>query len=79
MNKEEFEVSELGSPQVGVICPLIANIYLNEFDQKMMKRGHRIVRYAEDILIFTCSKSAAENALCQARAILEDDLKLIMN
>ena len=40
MNKEEFEPSELGSPQGGVISPLIANVYLNEFDQEMMKRGH---------------------------------------
>lgn len=79
MNKGEFEPSELGSPQGGVISPLIANVYLNEFDQEMMKRGHRIVRYADDILIFTHSVSAAENALCQARAILEDDLKLTVN
>ena len=58
---------------------MVANVYLNEFDQEMMKRGHRIVRYANDILIFTRSKSAAENALCQARVILEDDLKLTVN
>ena len=79
MNDEEFEESELGSPQGGVISPLIANVYLNEFDQEMMRRGHRIVRYADDILIFCRSRSAAENALAQASRILEDDLKLTVN
>ena len=79
MNKVEFEPSELGSPQGGVISPLIANVYLNEFDQEMMRRGHRIVRYADDILIFTRSQSAAENALHQASKILEEDLKLTVN
>ncbi|EDM28975.1 probable reverse transcriptase/maturase family protein [Lentisphaera araneosa HTCC2155] len=79
MNKGEFEPSELGSPQGGVISPLIANVYLNEFDQEMMRRGHRIVRYADDILIFTRSQSAAENALAQASKILEEDLKLTVN
>lgn len=79
MDKEEFKPSELGSPQGGVISPLIANVYLNEFDQEMMKRGHRIVRYADDILIFTRSKSAAGNALSKAKVILEDKLKLTVN
>ena len=79
MNKEEFEPSELGSPQGGVISPLIANVYLNEFDQEMRRRGHRIVRYADDILIFCHSRSAAENALIKATEILEVDLKLTVN
>lgn len=69
----------LGSPQGGVISPLIANIYLDAFDQEMMKRGHRIVRYADDILIFKQSRRSAENALQVATKILETDLKLIIN
>lgn len=40
--------TEIGSPQGGVISPLIANIYLDAFDQEMRRRGHRIVRYADD-------------------------------
>lgn len=65
-----WEESELGSPQGGVISPLLANIYLDEFDQEMMRRKHRIVRYADDILIFCTSKSGAENALKVASQIL---------
>jgi hypothetical protein len=45
----------------------------------MKKRGHRIVRYADDILILTRSKSAAENALKQASQYLEGELKLTVN
>ncbi len=74
-----WQESELGSPQGGVISPLLANIYLDEFDQEMMKREHRIVRYADDILIFCTSKSGAENALKVASHILEVTLKLKVN
>ncbi len=74
-----FESSELGSPQGGVISPLLSNIYLDEFDQEMMRRKHRIVRYADDILIFCTSKSGAENALKVASHILEVTLKLKVN
>ncbi|WP_245556389.1 group II intron maturase-specific domain-containing protein [Algicola sagamiensis] len=45
----------------------------------MRRRGHRIVRYADDILIFYRSRSGAENALRQATKILEKDLKLTVN
>lgn len=74
-----WQQTELGSPQGGVISPLIANIYLDAFDQEMRKRGHRIVRYADDILIFCRSRAGAENALAQATKILEKELKLTVN
>ncbi len=74
-----WQQTELGSPQGGVISPLIANIYLDAFDQEMRKRGHRIVRYADDILIFCRSRAGAENALVQATKLLEKELKLTVN
>ena len=79
MTGEGWQSSETGSPQGGVISPLIANVYLDSFDQFMMKRGHRIVRYADDILILTCSRRAAENVRKQATAFLEGSLKLTVN
>ena len=79
MTDEGWQSSDVGSPQGGVISPLIANIYLDSFDRFMKGRNHRIVRYADDILIFTRSKSAAENALKQAGKYLEKDLKLKVN
>ena len=75
----QLEPTELGSPQGGVISPLISNVYLDAFDQEMMRRKHRIIRYADDILILCGSKAAAENALQVATRILEQDLKLTVN
>nr|WP_255358653.1 group II intron reverse transcriptase/maturase [Moritella sp. JT01] len=74
-----WQESVIGSPQGGVISPLLANIYLDEFDQEMIKRQHRIVRYADDILIFCTSKKGADNALKAASHILEVTLKLKVN
>ena len=79
MMSGELEPTIVGSPQGGVISPLLANIYLNEFDQFMRSRGHRIVRYADDILIFKASRSGAENARQVAENFLERDLKLKVN
>ena len=44
--------TEEGSPQGGNISPLIANIYLNEFDREFLKRGVPCIRYADDIEYF---------------------------
>lgn len=79
MTGEGWQASEDGSPQGGVISPLVANVYLDAFDQFMKGRGHRIVRYADDILIFTRSKSAAHNALTVAGNYLEGELLLTVN
>lgn len=75
----EYQPTTLGSPQGGVISPLIANVYLDRFDQFMKSRGHRIVRYADDILILCASQSAAANAQRVATRYLEHDLKLTVN
>jgi group II intron reverse transcriptase/maturase len=79
MTGEGWKETEEGSPQGGVISPLLANIYLDAFDQHMKACGQRIVRYADDILILTRSKSAATNALKHASQYLEGDLKLTVN
>ena len=71
--------TDIGSPQGGVISPLLANIYLDAFDQAMRDRGHRIVRYADDILILCRSAKGAQRALEVATKLLEQDLKLQVN
>jgi retron-type reverse transcriptase len=54
-------------------------LYLNKFDQRMMSKGVRIVRYADDILIFAKSKQEAGNYLKYATKVLEEELKLKVN
>jgi len=48
MKDGAWEETDIGSPQGGVISPLLTNIYLDQFDQEMKRRGIRIVRYADD-------------------------------
>ena len=71
--------TEEGSPQGGPLSPLLANIYLNEFDWEMNSRGIKMVRYADDIVVFAKSKRAAERLLESCRKYLEGRLKLKMN
>lgn len=73
------EATEVGSPQGGVFSPLIANVYLDAFDQEMKRRGQRIIRYADDILILCRSESAAHRAQQVATEILEGPLRLTVN
>jgi RNA-directed DNA polymerase len=48
--------SDYGTPQGGVISPLLANVYLNELDWEWDLNGIRFVRYADDFLLFAKSK-----------------------
>ena len=79
MTAEGWQESRLGSPQGGVISPLIANVYLDAFDQFMKERKHRTVRYADDIMLLCSTKGAAVNARKQAIHYLEKELKLKVN
>ena len=74
-----FSETTIGSPQGGVISPLLMNIYMDKFDQKMKSLNIRIVRYADDILIFAKSKSEAGRYKDIATRILEQELKLTVN
>lgn len=74
-----WEATEVGSPQGGVISPLICNIYLDAFDQTMRSQGIRMVRYADDILIFAKSPRQAERYRKAAVDVLEKELKLVVN
>lgn len=74
-----FVESHTGSPQGGIISPLLMNIYLDHFDQKMRSKGIRIVRYADDILLFGLNKSELQRHYHEAVKVLEFDLKLTIN
>ena len=71
--------TEEGSPQGGPLSPLLANIYLNEYDQEMARRGVPVIRYADDVVVLAKSKRAAERLLETTRRYLEGKLKLKMN
>lgn len=71
--------TEEGSPQGGPLSPLLANIYLNEFDHEYDRRGVPVVRYADDIVLLCKSERAAERLLESSTRYLEGKLKLRVN
>ena len=71
--------TEEGSPQGGNLSPLLANVYLNEFDQEFLKRGVPCIRYADDIVLLAKSKRASERLLENSTKYLEEKLKLTVN
>ena len=70
---DELLSSDTGTPQGGVISPLLANVYLNRLDRNWQTR-HRglgqLVRYADDLVIMCRWRSQANRAL----AVLEHEL-----
>lgn len=79
MGEAKIENASTGTPQGGVISPLLANIYLHPYDEQMSQQGYKIVRYADDIVIMCRSKPEAEQAVRQTRKILEEQLGLKLN
>lgn len=75
----EFQETEVGVPQGGNLSPLLANIMLNELDHELERRGHRFVRYADDMVIFCKSKRAAERILENILPYIEGKLFLRVN
>lgn len=67
MGEIEPEEREEGTPQGGVISPLLANIYLNPLDHLMSQSGYAMVRYADDMVILCHSAETAETAMATLR------------
>lgn len=65
--------SEIGSPQGGVISPLLANIYLHVLDMYWAERYSslgKIIRYADDFVIICHTRQDAETALQKVKQIM---------
>uniref|UniRef100_UPI00356231C9 group II intron maturase-specific domain-containing protein n=1 Tax=Cohnella sp. TaxID=1883426 RepID=UPI00356231C9 len=77
--KHKFEETEIGVPQGGNLSPILSNIMLNELDKELESRGHRFVRYADDMLIFCKSRKSAERTLTNILPFIEKKLFLKVN
>lgn len=66
----DFYPRTKGLAQGGPLSPLLANLYLDSFDEKVKKWGAKIIRYADDFLIFARSKEEAENMVSKAEGFL---------
>jgi len=65
-----------GTPQGGPLSPLLANVLLDEVDRELERRGHRLVRYADDCNVYVRSRKAGQRVLqglrgCYARLALK--------
>ena len=69
----EFSRTVAGTPQGGVISPLLANIYLHVLDTEFSRRGlGELVRYADDGVVLSRSQAQAGAALQAVRDILAE-------
>lgn len=74
-----FKATGVGTPQGGPLSPLLSNIMLNELDEELENRGHRFVRYADDLMIFCRSRKAARRTLANIQPFIKKKLFLKVN
>ena len=77
--RHSFEETEVGVPQGGPLSPMLSNIMLNELDRELERRGHRFVRYADDLMIFCKSRRSAQRVLNNILPFIEKKLFLKVN
>jgi len=73
MEEGEWSASEVGSPQGGVISPLLANIYLHVLDMYWAERYAslgKLVRYADDLVIICRTERDAQEAMQRVKQIM---------
>ena len=74
-----FKETEIGVPQGGPLSPLLSNIMLNELDKELERRGHKFVRYADDMMIFCRSIKSGVRTLTNILPYIENKLFLKVN
>jgi len=68
-----------GLPQGGPLSPLLSNIVLDELDQELARRGHKFVRYADDLNIYVRSVRAGQRVMASVSGFIEKRLRLKVN
>ena len=73
MHDGQVRRSVTGTPQGGVVSPLLANIYLHRIDRAWDAREHGVlVRFADDVVVMCSTERQAKAALAQLRVLLAD-------
>lgn len=68
-----------GTPQGSPLSPILSNVMLDDLDIELERRGHRFVRYADDVRIYLRSERAAQRVLDTISEFIERRLKLKVN
>jgi len=66
---QRFETPR-GTPQGGVVSPMLSNILLTPFDKEMRHKGYQLTRWADDWVVTCRTRAEAQSALAQATKIL---------
>ena len=74
-----YKPTNVGTPQGGVLSPLLANIVLNRLDWKLHEKGYQFVRYADDAIVVGHSKMQVQEALILVEKVLKNELRLTLN
>ncbi len=74
-----LQSSPEGTPQGGPLSPLLANILSDDLDNELERRGLPFVRYADDFVIFTKTRRAAERVFNGVNRYLTKGLRLVVN
>ena len=74
-----FKPTTIGTPQGGVISPLLANIVLNHLDWRLHEAGFRFARYADDFVVVCQDRRQAQEALELVQRVLQSDLGLSLS
>jgi len=70
MADDAYQPTTEGTPQGGIVSPLLSNVLLTPFDWEMRERGYQLTRYADDWVVTCRSRKEAEQALAEAKKIL---------
>jgi RNA-directed DNA polymerase len=68
-----------GVPQGGPLFPFLSNVVLDELDKELEKRGHRYVRYADDVSVYVRSERAGERVMKSITRFITEHMKLKVN
>ena len=75
----KFESTDQGVPQGGPLSPLLSNVMLTELDRELERRGHKFVRYADDLVILCKSRRGARRVKTSITCFIENNLLLKVN